>query len=155
MSDWVKSNYKTYTLPTTEADDVMGILATNPINKGNCVIVSDDKDMKTIPGKLYRPTLDEKMDISEEQAKRFFLTQCLIGDPTDGYAGIPGVGPKAAVRILGPRPDWNTVVKEYAKAGKSLDEALQQARLARILHWEDWNDEKGEVILWEPPSASR
>ena len=105
-------------------------------------MVSDDKDLKTIPGKLYRPTLDEKMDISEEQSKRFFLTQCLIGDATDGYAGIPGVGPKAAERLLGGRPDWGVVQREYAKAGMTRDDAIQQARLARILHWEDWDDEK-------------
>ena len=133
----------------------MGILATKPENKGKCVVVSDDKDLKTIPGKLYRPTLDEKMDITEQEANRYFLTQCLTGDATDGYLGIPGVGPKAAERILGPRPDWSIVYREYLKAGMSLDDAIQQARLARILHWDDWDDEKGEVILWAPPLASR
>ena len=155
MSDWVEENYKTYRLPTTEADEVMGILATKPENKGKCVVVSDDKDLKTIPGKLYRPTLDEKMDITEQEANRYFLTQCLTGDSTDGYVGIPGVGPKAAERLLGGRPDWSVVQREYVKAGMTRDDAIQQARLARILHWDDWDEEKGEVILWEPPSASQ
>ena len=155
MSDWVEENYKTYRLPTTEADDVMGILATKPENIGKCVVVSDDKDLKTIPGKLYRPTKDERLDISEQDAYHYFLTQCLTGDATDGYAGIPGFGPKAAERVLGNRPDWSVVEREYLKAGMTRDEAIQQARLARILHWSEWNEQKGEVILWEPPLASR
>lgn len=150
MSEWVKENYETRTYPTLEADDVMGILATTPDNIGKCIIVSDDKDLKTIPTKLYRPTLNEKLEVSEDDAFRFFLTQCIQGDPTDGYAGIPGYGPKAAERVLGSRPDWSVVEREYVKAGMTREDAIQQARLARILHWSDWDADKGEVILWEP-----
>lgn len=150
MSDWVEENYKTYRFPTLEADDVMGILATKPENIGKCVVVSDDKDLKTIPGKLYRPTKDERLDISEQDAYHYFLTQCLTGDATDGYAGVPGCGPKAAERVLGNRPDWSVVEREYLKAGMTRDDAIQQARLARILHWSDWNQDEETVILWEP-----
>ena len=35
-------------------------------------------------------------------------------------------------------------------AGFTKDDAIQQARLARILRWEDWDKDKGEVILWHP-----
>ena len=48
LCDWVRDTYKTITkLP--EADDCMGILATKPENIGKCIIVSDDKDMRTVP----------------------------------------------------------------------------------------------------------
>ena len=50
----------------------MGILATMPINKGNCIIVSDDKDMRTIPRQLYLPAKKEMIEISEADADEFF-----------------------------------------------------------------------------------
>ena len=38
----------------------------------------------------------------------------------------------------------------YIKAGYTRDDALEQARLARILRWTDWDEKKGEPILWTP-----
>ena len=58
--------------PAIEADDVMGIISSKPENEGKCIIVSDDKDMKTLKCKLYRPTAGEQLDISQADADRFF-----------------------------------------------------------------------------------
>ena len=148
MKTWVISKYPTITKPGLEGDDCLGILATRPGNE--CIVVSDDKDLKTIPGRLYRPRADEMLTITEQDADRFFLTQVLTGDPTDGYKGLPGVGPKKAEAILGPRPQWGAVELAYVKAGLTKDDALTQARLARILRWSDWDAEKGEPKLWRP-----
>jgi len=146
--DWAKEEYRWYSAPYCEADDVMGILATAPGSKA--VIVSDDKDMKTLPAKVYRPTSGELLEINEDQANYAFYTQCLTGDPTDGYYGIKGVGPVAATKILGRRPDWSLVENHYMKKGMTKDDALLQARLARILRWSDWDHEKSIIKLWEP-----
>ena len=78
--DWVRETYATVSKPMTEADDIMGIIATKPGNQGKVTIVSDDKDMKTIPGRLYRPMSDELIEVSEADADRYFLTQVLTGD---------------------------------------------------------------------------
>lgn len=150
LCEWVETTYKSFRKPTLEADDCLGIIATMPINSGKCVIVSDDKDLKTIPGKLYRPTAGEQLTISEQDADRHFLTQVCVGDPVDGYKGIPGIGPKKAEAILGSRPHWGAVEQAYIKAGMTKQDALTQARLARILRWSDWDEEKGEVKLWTP-----
>lgn len=150
LCSWVEDNYPTIRKPSLEADDCMGILATKPDNIGNCIIVSDDKDMKTIPSKLYRPMADEQLTVSQQDADKNFLTQVLTGDPTDGYAGIHGVGAKKAEAILGTRPHWGAVEQAYIKAGMTKEDALTQARLARILRWSDWDEEKGEVRLWTP-----
>ena len=147
---WVEENFKSLRKPTLEADDVLGILATKPENKGKCIIVSDDKDLKTIPGKLYRPAADERLTITDDEALRFFLTQVLTGDTADGYKGVPGIGPKKAEAILGTRPHWGAVENAYLKAGLTRDDAIQQARLARILHWSDWDAKKEKVIPWTP-----
>jgi DNA polymerase-1 len=155
LCDWVEDNFRTFRRPKIEADDCMGILATKPENVGHCIIVSDDKDMKTVPGKLYRPMSDERLDISEADADRFFYTQVCVGDPVDGFKGIPGIGPKKAEQILGTRPHWGAVEQAYIKAGMTRDDAIQQARLARILRWEDWHEEIQEVRLWQPHSVSQ
>ena len=60
---------------------------------------------------------DELLEISEADADRYFLTQVLTGDTADGYKGVPGIGPKKAEAILGPRPDWAAVEKAYIDAG--------------------------------------
>ena len=150
LRDWIIDTYPTAIKPSLEADDVMGILATKPSNIGKCVVVSDDKDMRTIPCKLYRPMSGERLDITEQDADAYFLKQTLIGDPTDGYKGCSGVGEKTAQKLLGTRPTWSVVEQAYLKAGMSRDDAIQQARLARILRWSDWNDKTGEVKLWQP-----
>ena len=148
MKEWVGTEYNTIMKPGLEGDDCLGLLATRPGN--DCIMVSDDKDLKTIPGRLYRPQADEMLTITEDDADRFFLTQVLTGDTTDGYKGVPGIGPKKAEVILGSRPHWGAVEQAYIKAGLTKADALTQARLARILRWSDWDTEKGEVILWKP-----
>ena len=146
--DWVRETYSTASRPMLEADDVMGIIASKPGNEGKVTIVSDDKDMKTIPGRLYRPMSDELLEVTDEEADRYFLTQVLTGDTADGYKGVPGIGPKKAEAILGPRPHWGAIEKAYIDAGLTKDDAIQQARLARILRWSDWHE--GEPKLWTP-----
>ena len=93
---------------------------------------------------------DELLTITEAEADRNFLIQCLKGDPGDGIKGIPGVGDKKAETILGSRPSWGAVEQAYIKAGMTRDDAIQQARLVRILRWEDWFPEVNEVRLWTP-----
>ena len=148
LVEWVLDSYDSLRVDCLEADDVMGILGSIPGTKA--IIVSDDKDMKSIPGKLYRPQSNERLDISQSEADGYFLTQALMGDMTDGYAGCPKVGAKTAEKILGTHPTWNAVVNQYQKENLSADYALTQARLARILRHTDWDDEAGAVKLWEP-----
>lgn len=157
--------YKTVVKPGLEADDVMGILATKPDRKTQAIICSRDKDMKTLPATVWNGV--DLMTYSEEEADRFHLYQTLIGDAADGYKGCPGVGPVKAEKVLnvdlscGTRDDppfvgtvtqymWKAVVAAFVKAGLTEDDALKQARLARILRWTDWDHEKKQPILWTP-----
>lgn len=136
--------------PTLEADDVIGILATKPGT--DFIIVSADKDLKGIPGAHLVNGYVE--NIGTHQADMFFFTQVLTGDQADGYPGCPGIGAKTAEKILS-RPEaretpWEFVVEAYEKAGLTEDDALLQARMARILRWTDWDSNKQEVKLWKP-----
>jgi DNA polymerase-1 len=137
-----------------EADDVMGILATKP-GSDIKIIVSRDKDMKTIPAQVW--TGERFYNVTEAQADYWHLYQTLVGDAGDGYRGCPGIGPKKAEMILranegrpaGLQP-WALVVAAFVKAGLTEVDALRQARLARILRWTDWDSKRKEVKLWTP-----
>lgn len=150
--------YECLVRPGLEADDVMGILATGDIRKfkGEKIICSTDKDMRTIPGLLFnweRPD-EGVVQVSETEADFAFATQVLTGDSTDNYPGCPGIGPVRAERILDAAEDglWPAIVAAFEKKGLTEDDALVQARCARILRSEDYDFQKKEVIPWTPNS---
>lgn len=149
MRDWVRETYpKVISHDCLEADDYMGILATMP-NSVPRIIVSQDKDMQTIPGELYRQ--GELRTITEDEADRFWMFQTLTGDTTDGYKGCPGVGKVKAEAILAkPGAMWVNVLGAYLKAGLTEADALLNARLARILRFSDWDSAAKRPRLWTP-----
>lgn len=153
----VYESYDTYVRDGLEADDVLGILSTSPsIITGRKIIISIDKDFKTIPGLLYNPDkpLEGVVEVSENEANYWHFYQTLVGDKTDGYAGCPGIGPKNAEKILaGTTEWWPAVVKAFAKAGLGEQEALTQARVARILRACDFDFTQRKPILWNPPNT--
>lgn len=142
-----------------EGDDLLGIEATCPVDDPDIerVIVSEDKDMRTIPGFHLSPRILHEgiFEVSREEAARFHLKQTLMGDQTDGYKGIPGIGEKRADKILeGVDPlspeGWEAVVSAYAKKGLSEEVALMTARVAHVLQWGEYDDETKEIKLWDP-----
>lgn len=146
-----------YQRPGLEGDDILGILATHPtLIPGEKILVSIDKDMKTIPGlhlnyqKARASGEWEAHLITERSADRHHLYQTLTGDATDGYPGCPGVGPVSAEKVLGDDPTWDKVVGAYKKAGLGEGVALQNARVARILRYTDYDFKTKEVKLWQP-----
>lgn len=175
MKDWLAETYPTDRRVTLEADDVMGILSTEP-HTGERIIVSADKDMQTIPGLLFNPNKDAFVrEVSPEEAERFMLWQAICGDQTDGYPGCPGSGPAAADRLLdgfgwesyvhtfksGPRKGteevrrrevemdrWDAIVSAYAKAGLTEADAVIQVNLARILKHGDMD--RNRIVPWTP-----
>jgi DNA polymerase I len=162
LRDHVEYTMPSLSLPNLEADDILGIWATNGQIK-DPIIVSDDKDMKTIPGRLYRQ--GEIIEVSEEEADYHWMYQTLVGDAADGYTGLPGCGPKGAEKVLDltltPLADttpleamWSAVVKAYEAKGLTEEDALLQARLSRILRASDWDTKKKEVKLWTPSAPS-
>ncbi len=153
LKEWIQTEYPSIIKPGIEADDVMGIMATHPDK--DVVLWTLDKDLKTIPGKLLKD--DEWLEISQREADYFFLCQVLAGDPVDNFPGCRGIGMKTAEKLMpfdagfDVNVYWQTkVIPAYAKAGFDADFALTQARLARILRWEDWDADKQEPILWTP-----
>lgn len=143
----VVEKYPSFSQPGLEADDCLGILATKFIAKSP-IIVSDDKDLMQIPGKhLVNGAI---VSVSKEEGDYLHMKQTLTGDAVDGYPGCPGIGPKTAEKLLADGNHWEAVIKAYTKAGLTEADALLQARLARILQVEDWDEKKRKPILWNP-----
>ena len=145
----LRIEYNVIIMPELEADDAMGIYATQ--HPGN-VIVSPDKDMKQIAGKLY--DLETSKDITAEEGAKWHLIQTLAGDQTDGYSGVPGIGVKRAETLFNKEGySWSTVVKAFEDKGLTETDALTNARLARILTIDDYDTKRQEPKLWTPEST--
>ena len=176
LREYVEANYPNRNEKFLEADDLLGILATSP-DEEETIIVTIDKDLFQIPAKVYNFVTDDISNPEDRDGPRLHYMQTLMGDTVDGYKGCPGVGPKAAVDILnnptlcesyehefkrGPRKGeietrwkqgepctvWEAIVSRFEKAGLTEKEALVQARIAKILQYEDYPNNK--IKLWEP-----
>ena len=92
--------------------------------------------------------------IPERLADYWFMIQTLTGDKVDGYDGVEGIGIKTAEKLIKkytnvPLLDlWKIVKKIYVDKGYTEAEALQQARVARILRHGEYNKKTGKVKLW-------
>lgn len=150
LIQYVKDNYPFKQYPTLEGDDIMGILMTR--HKDKYICASTDKDMRQIPGLHYNFKKEEFFDVTEKDGDLWFYTQVLTGDTADGYSGCPGVGKVKAEKILSCPPEdyWSTVVSTYESKGLDEEDALQQARVARILRASDYDFKNKQIILWSP-----
>jgi len=160
--DYMYAEYPKFIRPRLEADDVMGILQTSgdKFIEGETIIVSEDKDMRTVPGKVWNPRQSDLgiLDISKLDANRFLLWQVVVGDPTDGYPGCPGIGKGG--RYVEYAPDileasssleaWDIVLEAYASKGLTEADAVHQARMAHILQHGDYNYKTKRIRLWTP-----
>jgi len=151
LRKWAEKNYNFYTLPNLEGDDVIGLLATQHY-KTNNVIISGDKDMRTIPSWHCFIGDDQLEFVDEQQADKNFCLQVLTGDQADGYKGCVGVGHVKANRVLHDKFNiddmWEAVIKEYERNGSTYEDAYHQARLARILRKDEYCYKSNQPKLW-------
>lgn len=149
----LKGKYKYLEIAGLEADDIMGIYGTGTMLQ-NPIIVSIDKDMQTVPTKVFNPDkMKRAVRINPGMANTLMFKQAMTGDTTDNYKGIPGTGPAKAEKIIQSAPaanPWPDVEKAFIDAKLTRDYAITMVRLARILRAEDFNFETGEVRLWHP-----
>lgn len=149
LVNYCRENHNFKLIEGLEADDTIGIEATRFADPNN-IIVSPDKDMKQIPSMLW-DMKDDVVEITKDDGDRWHLIQSLSGDPTDGYSGCPGIGVKRASELLDKNENkWEAVCKAYRDRGLSDDDALLNARLAKILQKEDFDHDRNQPILWTP-----
>ena len=153
LKEYIYKKYATYRLPDLEGDDTLGILATSTY-KDNCIILSSDKDMRTIPAFHHFIHDNHTELVDEKTANYYFMFQTLTGDLSDGYSGCPSVGAIKAERVLYNSEKtlpsmWKAVVEEYKRNNLTEKDALLQARMARILRNQDYDFKKKKPILWK------
>lgn len=138
--------YSTIMIEDLEADDVMGMYGTAPLEvlDGNEIaIYSQDKDLYTIPVKQWDFKKKKFIKPTMLQSLHFLYTQVLTGDAVDGYKGCPRIGKvKAAKALMNTKSELEMLAachKLYFKAyGKNAKkELLIQIGQARILHYID------------------
>ncbi|RJR29444.1 hypothetical protein C4564_02285 [Candidatus Microgenomates bacterium] len=150
-----------------EADDVIGTIA-NMINK-NILIVTGDRDMlQLVQGKtkLYMPgkglsdateygprETRERMGVPPEQIVDY---KALVGDPSDNYKGVPGIGPKTAVSLLGKYYTLDNIYSHVSEIKESVAKKLiehktsayQSQKLAKIVTDVDIDFKLGNAREW-------
>lgn len=126
--DKLKSFFKSvgipvYQLAGFEADDVVGTLAKQAVCE--TVIITGDRDlMQLVDDKinLYmsfkgvsnmsivdRDKVYERLGVWPEQVIGY---KALMGDSSDNYPGVPGIGPKTAAKLLAEFGSFEEIVKK-------------------------------------------
>lgn len=130
-----------------EADDVIGTLALQASHRGmNTLISTGDKDIAqlvnnhiTLINTMNNTQLDTQGVINKFGIPPNLIVDylSLVGDSVDNIPGIPGVGPKTAVKWLQEWGSLDEIIKQAdqikGKVGDNLREHLTQLPLARTL----------------------
>ena len=128
-----------------EADDLVSIWATEARDEGRDYVVAGiDKDLLQIQGDHYNYNKKTHQTISRDEGNLNLMRQCLIGDTADNIAGIKGIGPKKAAKILDGVPmseRWTTVCSTWKE--HEAGDPTRSWRLLKMLE----TFEEYEVIM--------
>jgi DNA polymerase I len=92
----------------------------------NTFIVSPQTGMSTI--KVYNPEeVEKKMGVAPE---RIADLKALIGDPSDNYKGVDGIGPKTAIKLL---TKYGSVDGIVAKSDELSEDEKKQLELSHVI----------------------
>ncbi|MGH9856356.1 MAG: 5'-3' exonuclease [Acidobacteriota bacterium] len=147
-----KMQVQMFGLDGYEADDLIGTIATEMRNEAmsETIIVTGDRDLLQLVNpqvKVLMPlngftktmlfdeaAIEEKYGVHPRQ---FIDYKALIGDASDGYPGVTGIGPKSAAKLL---QEYGTFENLYEKVnelpektGIKLATDAEQAALAKQL----------------------
>lgn len=145
LRSMLEETYPALSVHKLEADDIMGILTKT---EGRTAIATIDKDLDQLPGLHFNWKHQDLYTVSNDQANYHRWAQVLSGDAVDGYTGIPRVGPKTAVKILGDLPPsaYKDACEEaYASRGITKDEYEAQVAVAQILRPSQYDWETGLI----------
>jgi DNA polymerase I len=165
-------NLASYELDGYEADDVIAHLTRQGTREGwNVVIVSADKDTLQLvndhvkvlsePKNIFYDAskVQERYGLPPERLPDYFA---LVGDASDNVKGVPGIGPKTAVKLIQEYGEIEALLKAApsikGKTGallqanaESARQSLALVRLDRDVPFKsDWND-----MSLRPPQAEQ
>lgn len=126
-------------MPGFEADDLIGTVAKLAEANGfSVVMVTGDKDFKQLITdriRIWDPMKDETLDrdrIREQdgiEPEQHLEVLGLAGDSADNIPGVPGVGPKTAIRLVRQFGNMEALYRDIENvSGKKLKEKLLEFR---------------------------
>ncbi|WP_017366223.1 DNA polymerase I [Methylococcus capsulatus] len=133
--------------PGVEADDVIGTLARQAVERGFRVVISTgDKDMAQLVCDrviLENTMFDSRLDVNGVIVKfgvppeRIVDYLALVGDTSDNIPGVPKVGPKTAAKWLAEYGSLDALIARAGeiggKTGENLRASLELIPLSREL----------------------
>ncbi|MEK7186175.1 MAG: 5'-3' exonuclease H3TH domain-containing protein [Patescibacteria group bacterium] len=149
-----KAKISVYSVDGLEADDVIGTIAEKAKSTGHLVyILTGDRDMLQLVNhktKVIAPVkgISEVILFDEEKVKekygipasQFIELKALMGDSSDNYPGVAGIGPKTASGLIVEYGTVENIYKNIAKIkaknpklAKKLEVGEKNARLAHQL----------------------
>jgi DNA polymerase-1 len=145
-----KMKVAVFELDGYEADDLIGTIATQAIAHTEVVILTGDRDLLQLVNKhvkvlmpitgITKTALFDEAKVEEKYGvhpRQFIDYKALIGDPSDGYPGVTGIGPKTASSLLQKYDTFENLYEQVGKLpekiGLKLATDAEQAALAKKL----------------------
>lgn len=135
-----ESNIKTFAMGGYEADDLIGTIARKASKKdfiSQTIIITGDKDLMQLVDsktrllmpirglsetKIFKPKdVVEKLGVKPEQVVDL---KALMGDMSDCYPGVAGIGPKAATDLLSEYQNLDNIYSHIEEIKPSVKEKL-------------------------------
>lgn len=179
--EYARKVLKAFGIPTFskagyEADDVIAALAKQAQKEvEEIIIVTGDQDILQLvngkikvflpsrgvtKGKVYeREDVIEKLKVAPEQVVDY---KALVGDSSDNYPGVKGIGPKTAEKLLGQYKTFEEVYKNIDKIKGSTADKLKKDKenaelsykLAKIVSDVPVSFDKKEASAWRVNSKA-
>ena len=143
--EYLLSQWNATLIDGREADDALGCEQWSAKDRSTC-IVTNDKDLRMIPGWHYHFVKEELSYITLREANRNFYLQMLSGDVTDHIRGCPGIGVVRAGRIL---MDCGSDCAAYSRA------VQQEYKKAYGDKWQDALLEHADLLWIEREEGMR
>lgn len=135
-------------LDNYEADDIIGTFAVQAPQEADVIIVTGDRDELQLLSsrtsvyftkrgisdlKIYTPEVFAE-EYEGLEPKQLIDLKGLMGDTSDNIPGIPGVGPKTALKLIGEYGSVENVLANADKiSGKALREKVQNNKESALL----------------------
>jgi DNA polymerase I len=120
-----------------------------PPTVSEVVIVTGDRDILQLVNdkvKLYMPVKgmsegklygdDEVMERLGVLPKNIVDYKALVGDPSDNYPGVPGIGPKTALTLINQYGSFHEIYKHLSEISKSTAAKLEKGKTSGELSYE-------------------
>lgn len=148
-----KMNVAVFELDGYEGDDLIGTIATKSVQNSKdvaVVVLTGDRDMlQLVNGQvtvlmplvgITKTVLFDEAKVAEKygvKPEQFVDYKALIGDASDGYPGVTGIGPKTAAKLIQEYGTFENLYKHVGqlpeKVGLKLATDAEQAALAKKL----------------------